>query len=307
MQKNPGAGSSLERMVHLFASGAEQPKAQTAPALPVRKVRAFYLLSAGGGIVRTFYSCNLGICLAESGLNSALLDLETRLPTAVYSFGPLGEEITIADIIHPHTPAWDELYEVCDEHHIIIDGRHDIKVLSLTPSGATKLSSWIKEGRHANPFRGLFHDLDITLINLPETMIESGLLRWLPVSRFLITARPDLDEIMPAYELIKRICDQMPSAEFGLLVHRADDAPAVRSAFTSLSKSVRRGLGKDVRFMGQFPSDRRIAESVLTRSPLALDRECAELRRRLDSIAGYVVKWISSRREVSGSAESMAS
>lgn len=257
-------------------------------------------------MAQAFYGCNLATCLAERGLNFALLDFETRLPTAAYLFGSLADEPTIADIIHPHTSQWEGLYEVCTEKHIIIDGKWAVKLVSLTEDGLVKLSKGPVDSRIARSFNRLLADLDLTLINLPAGLIESAFLLEMPVHKFLFVTRPDLKDVMRTFELIKQVSSAFPSGVFGLLVHRADDIGEVRSTFTSLARAVRGGLGKDLRFMGQFPNHDLIAESMLSRSPLVLDEGCPELRRRFWSLAGYIVSWVLPRRESSAESEAVA-
>jgi MinD-like ATPase involved in chromosome partitioning or flagellar assembly len=257
-------------------------------------------------MAQAFYGCNLATCLAERGLNFALLDFETRLPTASFLFGSLADEPTIADIIHPHTSPWDGLYEVCIEKHIIIDGRSAVKLISLTEDGLVRLSKDRVDPRIVRSFRRLFADLDLTLINLPAELVGNAFLLEMPVQKFLFVGRPDLKEVMRTFELIKQVSGTFKSGVFGLLVHRADDIGEVRSTFTSLARAVRGGLGKDLRFMGQFPDHPLIAESVLSRAPLALDERYPELKRRFWSLAGYIVSWVLPGRESSTENEAVA-
>ncbi len=307
MHSDSGTDNSLNTVVHLFASGAKEAERSIRNVPPRRRAKACYILSAGGGIAQTFYSCNLGICLAESGLNFALLDFETRLPTTAYLFGSLADEPAVADIIHPYTPPWGGLYEVCTENHIIIDEKAALKLVSLTEKGIAKLSGSAFDLRSVKSFRRLFRDLDLTLINLPQNLVESHFLTEMPVEKFLFVTKPDLNDVMRTFELMKKVSNSISSAVLGLLIHRADNAAHVRSTFTSLSRAVRGNLGKDLRFIGQFPGHDIIAESLLNRSPLALDDGCLDLRRRLNSVAAHVVSWIYPGREFHNESEAIAS
>ena len=253
MNGGPTSDKGLERVIHLFASGAKPPevkKKQEEAPQPKRAANACYVLNTGGGMAQTFYCCNLGVRLAEKGINFALLDLETKLPTAAYLFGGLAEEPAIADIIRPSSSKGRGIYRVAGENHIIVDEKSALKLISLTVEGYNVISAGERDPSLIDSFTTLLGEMDLTLINLPEALIGTPFVDGLPVSRFLVVTRPGLDEVMRTFSLMRDVVGRYPDAGFGLLVHRAKDMAEVRSAFTSLSRAVRESLGRDLRFMG---------------------------------------------------------
>ena len=99
-----GGGQSINninKVIHLFASRADGHGLKPVETSSAVSTNSCCLLCAGGGIVRTFYLCNLGICWAERGLDFSLVDLETRAPTSAYLFGSDADVLTSLDTIHP--------------------------------------------------------------------------------------------------------------------------------------------------------------------------------------------------------------
>jgi MinD-like ATPase involved in chromosome partitioning or flagellar assembly len=257
-------------------------------------------------MAQTFYCCNLGIRIAVRGLNFALLDFETRLPTAAFMFGECAGEPAIADILHAPASGGRGLHEVCEENHILLDDRSVLKLVSLEPGALDVLREEPVDAALAGSFRRLLFDVDLAFINLPEQLVESPLLPELAVQQFLFIVGPGLEDVMQTFELIRKVSKSLPPAALGVLIHGAADITHVRSAFASLSRAVRKDPGADLRFVGQFPRSPLMAESLLSRSPIALDKTLREANRRLDTIASSVLRWVAPEHEHIGVNEAVA-
>jgi MinD-like ATPase involved in chromosome partitioning or flagellar assembly len=288
------AENNINKVLHLFASSAEAMGRFERNASRKVSMHSCCLLCAGGGIVQTFYFCNLGICLAKGGLDFSLLDLETRLPTSSYLLGKLIGEASIAGIAHASMPPWDCLYENCSENHIALNSNSTLRLLELNRQTEGKsLFQSNGDGKDVfEAFRALISNSDMTWINLPESFLSQNLAPILGVRKFLLITKPDLKNIIQTFELIKRISKTSSAASFGILFHRTGSGELAHSAFAALARAVRLEIEKDIVLVGQLPEHPAIAESILERSPLALNRDYPEMRKRFEEISHELTGWV---------------
>lgn len=284
--------NNINKVIHLFASRADGKGLESnEKPLSVSK-NTCCLLCAGGGIVRNFYLINMGICWAERGLNFSLIDLETRMPTSAYLFGSLAEGLSSSNTIHPAKYPYETLYEKFTEIFITVQNEKILKVLYLDNGKKTFSPQTVADSNTANGLKAYILENSPVFVNLPETYIETPLLNLCEIEKFLFITRPDLKSIIHTYELIKKIVSKVHKAQIALLLHRSSDNNIVHTVYSSLARTVKIELGKDINLIGSFPDHQAIAESILERSPLALKADINELQQNLYLTADALYDWI---------------
>ncbi len=105
----------------------------------------------------------------------------------------------------------------------------------------------------------------------------------------LVLARPDPEERLESYALLKRAAHHAPHGRLGVCVFGARSLAEARRAFERLADTSERHLGRPLASYGVLVDDVHLSRSIVTGRPIALTQPASLAARALADVAGLLL------------------
>lgn len=243
------------------AEGLRRLAAERVPTAK-EKTRVIAVTSGKGGVGKTNFAVNVGICLSRLGLRVGILD------------GDLG--LANIDIILGMTPEFNlshVLYGQKRLNEIVVEGPEGLLVLA-GGSGVydlANLSHWALE-RFVSEVETLDAALDILIIDTGAGISRNVMSFVLASDEAILVTTPEITAITDAYGVIKLIAKERPATKIRVVVNMTKNDSEAESVHRSLRLVVGRFIKTDLNLelLGRIPWDPAVQEAVQAQAPFTV-------------------------------------
>ncbi len=238
------------------------PRSLTSPPRWGRaaSLRVISVTSGKGGVGKSNVVINLGLALAQHGLQVLLIDADLGLGNLDILLG-LTPRFTIQDAIS----------QGLDLADIIMEAPGGVKILPA--------SSGIPELATLDEFQKLFlldamdhytENVDVVLIDTGAGISRNVLFFNMAAQERILVVNNQPPSLADAYALIKILVTQHGGKSFKLLVNGLSQAREAEAVHQTLLKVMERFLGPEIRldYLGFIPHDEAVPQAVLRRQPV---------------------------------------
>lgn len=223
-------------------------------------LRVISVTSGKGGVGKSNVVVNLGLALAQHGLQVLLIDADLGLGNLDILLG-LTPRFTIQDAIS----------KGLDLADIIMEGPGGVKILPA--------SSGIPELATLDEFQKLFllnamdhytENVDVVLIDTGAGISRNVLFFNMAAQERILVVNNQPPSLADAYALIKILVTQHGGKSFKLLVNGLSQAREAEAVHQTLLKVMERFLGPEIRldYLGFIPHDEAVPQAVLRQQPV---------------------------------------
>jgi flagellar biosynthesis protein FlhG len=247
---------SLEAELHQVNQGIPSPLG----CKRARPLRVISVTSGKGGVGKSNVVVNLGLALAQRGLNVLLIDADLGLGNLDILLG-LTPQFTLQDALASQL----ELAEV------IVDGPGGLKILPA--------SSGIAELALLDEFQKLFllnemdhytEKVDVVLIDTGAGISPNVLFFNIGAQERILVVNNQPPAIADAYALIKILVSQYGQTSFKLLVNGLAHPRQAELVYRTLLGVAERFLGREIAldYLGFVPYDPALPKAVMRQQPV---------------------------------------
>jgi len=248
------------------ASGATEPhEAPQGIASPQRweragPLRVISVTSGKGGVGKSNVVVNLGLALAQRGLNVLLIDADLGLGNLDILLG-----------LTPQFSLQDALACQLTLTEVIVDGPGGLKILPA--------SSGIAELAVLDEFQKIFllnemdhytEDMDVVLIDTGAGISPNVLFFNIGAQERILVVNNQPPAIADAYALIKILASQHSETSFKLLVNGLTHHREAELVYRTLLRVAERFLGREISldYLGLVPYDQAVPKAVMRQQPV---------------------------------------
>lgn len=120
------------------------------------------------------------------------------------------------------------------------------------------------EHRLVSEYEALTRDIELVLIDAPSVSTDPALAAL--ADNLVLVLTPDIQTLMQAYAMVKRLALEFARRRFDVLVNRARDMNEAQAIFQRLSQVTSEFLGVSLRWVGFVPEDPMVRRAVLLRT-----------------------------------------
>ncbi len=222
------------------------------PVQSSQATRVLSVTSGKGGVGKTAFVANIGICMARTGKKVLILDADLGLANIDVVFG-----INPPFNLNHFFSGEKELEE------IMVQGPYDLRIL---PAGSG-LQSFIQldteqKIRLLEGLDSLNYNFDFVLIDTEAGISENVTYFNTAAHEILLVTTPDPTAITDAYALMKLLSTRYHEKHFNLVVNMVQDENEALDVYRKLSLVANRYLDISIDYFGSIPFDRKMAEAI---------------------------------------------
>ncbi len=214
--------------------------------------RVIVVASGKGGVGKTNIAVNLGLALAERGLQVAILDADMGLANADILLG-INSRYNLSHVINGERTVTEVMTTGPWGLQLIAGGSG---VAELANLGQNDLANFIDN------LHELDEALDILIIDTGAGISHSVLSFALASDEVLVVATPDPTSLADAYGLIKVLDRRNPRAQLRVVVNMCETEYQGREVFDKLNGVSRRFLSRELDWAGSIPRDVMVQRAV---------------------------------------------
>lgn len=240
-----------------------------------RAGRILCAVSGKGGVGKTNAICNLAVAAARRGARVLLVDGDLGLANLDVLLG-LAPERNVADVLAGRCTLEDALCAGPAGVSLLpaASGRRELVAL-----GAPLLRAFIALLRDA---RDTF---DLVAIDAGAGVGAVAIELGASAEPALLVTTAEPTALVDAYATLKLLWQRQPQLEVDLLVNAVSNVGVARTVSTQLGRLSGRFLGKQARFGGWIPRDRRVGEAVTRQRALVELFPTAAVSHRFGALA----------------------
>ena len=223
-------------------------------------LRVIAVTSGKGGVGKSNVVVNLGLALAQRGLNVLLIDADLGLGNLDILLG-LTPRFTLQDALASQLTLAD----------VIVDGPGGLKILPAS-SGIAELA-FLDESQKLfllNEMDYYTEDVDVVLIDTGAGISPNVLFFNIGAQERILVVNNQPPAIADAYALIKILVSQHGETSFKLLVNGLAHRREAESVYRTLLRVADRFLGREITldYLGFVPYDQALPKAVMRQQPV---------------------------------------
>jgi flagellar biosynthesis protein FlhG len=223
-------------------------------------LRVIAVTSGKGGVGKSNVVVNLGLALAQRGLNVLLIDADLGLGNLDILLG-----------LTPRFTLQDALASQLKLAEVIVDGPGGLKILPAS-SGIAELAS-LDESQKLfllNEMDYYTEDVDVVLIDTGAGISPNVLFFNIGAQERILVVNNQPPAIADAYALIKILVSQHGETSFKLLVNGLAHHREAESVYRTLLRVADRFLGREITldYLGFVPYDQAMPKAVMRQQPV---------------------------------------
>ena len=158
------------------------------------------------------------------------------------------------------------------------------------PNTLAHLSDTV-ERRLVSEYEALARDVELVLIDTPSVGTDPALAAL--ADNLVLVLTPDIQTLMQAYAMIKRLALEFARRRFDVLVNRARDVNEAQAIFQRLSQVTSEFLGVSLRCVGFVPEDPMVRRAALLRTTTLHGFPDSEASTACSQLAAVLPRWCS--------------
>lgn len=223
-------------------------------------LRVIAVTSGKGGVGKSNIVVNLGLALAQRGLNVLLIDADLGLGNLDILLG-----------LTPRFTLQDALASQLKLAEVIVDGPGGLKILPAS-SGIAELAI-LDESQKLFLLNEMDHyteDVDVVLIDTGAGISPNVLFFTIGAQERILVVNNQPPAIADAYALIKILVSQHGETSFKLLVNGLAHHREAELVYRTLLRVAERFLGREISldYLGFVPYDQAMPKAVLRQQPV---------------------------------------
>lgn len=224
---------------------------------PVRRIA---VTSGKGGVGKSNFSLNLGLCFQALGRRSLLIDADTNLANIDILMG-INPKYTLADAVLGNQFIPD----------VVVEGPHGLKILPAG-SGVVELIGLdeVVQNRLESGLTDLERDRDLVIFDTGAGISEGVVDYAASADEVIVMTTPEPTAITDAYAAIKVISSRNVAVKFFLLVNLARSGEEAEDVARKIKLVVENYLALNVESLGYIPTDPHIPRAVAKQQPFLL-------------------------------------
>jgi flagellar biosynthesis protein FlhG len=238
--------------------------------------RVITVTSGKGGVGKSNFSVNMGLCMAKLGKRVILMDVD---------FGLSNVEVLLG--IVPKYSLSDVLFGQRTIDEVLTPAPLGVKFIS-GGSGLVDMANMTDNqmGYIIDNLVQLDSMSDIIIIDTGAGISKAVLNFIRAANETIIITTPEPTSITDAYAIIKTLNDQRHDyfGQYKLIVNRVDDSKEGHDVFTKLDRVTKRFLDISLEFQGAIPNDKAMPRAVRQQSPLMLSYPNSEAAKAIERI-----------------------
>ena len=147
------------------------------------------------------------------------------------------------------------------------------------------------EHRLVSEYEALPRDIELVLIYAPVVSTDPALAAL--ADNLVLVLTPDIQTLMQAYAMVKRLALEFARRRFDVLVNRARDMNEAQAIFQRLSQVTSEFLGVSLRWVGFVPEDPMVRRAVLLRTTTLHGFPGSEAGTACSQLAAVLPRWSS--------------
>lgn len=147
------------------------------------------------------------------------------------------------------------------------------------------------EHRLVSEYEALTRDIELVLIDAPSVSTDPALAAL--ADNLVLVLTPDIQTLMQAYAMVKRLALEFARRCFDVLVNRARDMNEAQAIFQRLSQVTSEFLGVSLRWVGFVPEDPMVRRAVLLRTTTLHGFPGSEAGTACSQLAAVLPRWSS--------------
>ena len=147
------------------------------------------------------------------------------------------------------------------------------------------------EHRLVSEYEALTRDIELVLIDAPSVSTDPALAAL--ADNLVLVLTPDIQTLMQAYAMVKRLALELARRRFDVLVNRARDMNEAQAIFQRLSQVTSEFLGVSLRWVGFVPEDPMVRRAVLLRTTTLHGFPGSEAGTACSQLAAVLPRWSS--------------
>lgn len=147
------------------------------------------------------------------------------------------------------------------------------------------------EHRLVSEYEALTRDIELVLIDAPSVSTDPALAAL--ADNLVLVLTPDIQTLMQAYAMVKRLALEFARRRFDVLVNRARDMNEAQAIFQRLSQVTSEFLGVSLRWVGFVPEDPMVRRAVLLRTTTLHGFPGSEAGTACSQLVAVLPRWSS--------------
>jgi flagellar biosynthesis protein FlhG len=252
--------------------------------------RVISFTSGKGGVGKTHSVVNTAVSLAAQGYSVLILDADLGLANVDVLMG-VAPKGTLHDVLSGSRAIDDILVSAPGGVTIIpaASGIEEVRGLSA----ADKMLLMSEVERIASHY-------DFLLIDTPAGIGSDVMYFNSAASEVVCVITAEPTSLTDAYALIKVLYSSYGERSFSVLVNDIPSEIEAKATFNRLANAVQKFLGIETRFLGWIESDPRVRDSIIDRSPIALEYPSSRAALTIGEVARSLAQTRPERRVKGG-------
>lgn len=225
----------------------------------VSKLKKIAITSGKGGVGKTNVVVNLGVAMAQSGLNVAILDAD-------YGLG----NIDILLGIEPQLDISDLLKDTASLEEILV--KQDELLIIPASSGVQSLAqlSEYQEILLYKELKKLEEMAELLIIDTAAGISDNVISLLLAADEIYLVISPENTSIVDAYAVVKVVSELDAFKTISVIANMVADDEEANEVFLKISRAVKKFLNKELNFLGSIRKDNSILDAMKYQRPVVL-------------------------------------
>ncbi|MCX6640528.1 MAG: MinD/ParA family protein [bacterium] len=249
-------------------------------ATTLSPVRRIAITSGKGGVGKSNFSLNLGICFQKLGKRALLIDADTNLANIDILLG-ISPKFTLADAVLGDRFITEVLFDGPEGLKILPGGSGIIELVGLEQ---------VMQDRLENSMYELEKGQDIVLLDTGAGISEGVVEFASAADEVIVITTPEPTAITDAYAAIKVISARNQAVKFYILVNFARSEDEAREVARNIKLVVENYLAIDIEILGYLPLDTHVQHAVAQQKPFLLAHPRCPASLNLNMIARRLLR-----------------
>ena len=241
-----------------------------------QSAKAIAIFSGKGGVGKSNYAINFGLCLADRRKKVLLIDLDIGMGNIDVLLG-MSPDHSMAEMLENKMSIFDIIESRSDYFSFIAAGTSLSHLFELNTSGRMHF---------IQQFQEVLHFFDYILLDLGAGMTKSHLAFLEAADESIVITTPEPTSLTDSYAAIKHLLIESDNKDIqlSLLVNRTAKSTEGWQVYQRLRKVAMNFLDCELRFAGSLPDDPAVSESVKKQIPFIESFPKSRISKQLDKI-----------------------